>query len=524
MDAMCQETPATAALYAALGNKWFMTGLSGSSDGESSDTSSTDGEESQSTVIEAARVNSANKAHDSGQMQESSRSFQDGVRSTAVRETSTEEAQSSDDENESSGSDDSYVAYPLTREDIQNSARDALTIPPHRQKRTTAGQDQSEESTTQLSVDFSMSSSVGVFDEYLLYESLPGLTTSTYNDVLSKWCSSPEALDAAIFLRPEEKSNFKGNSELCEALGCQFDSEHDLRTGDEVQTSHLDGWLYADLLSGVRGLLNIYLPEAIDQDLEVESGKLLTAIITLVITFDETLASARLESCFIAIRRLNQAFRRLFSIARELELYSVTCKTLGRDQGRTPRDTLKHVVLALTLTVKALTDLGELLPAVKSELARRKTSLAKTGMPNEQTYAYTAVKECCSSIVSIAARSDDPSVRQKEKETLRERFDDGLERLEKMGRVHNAARSVLYNEYAWSRVQFHADCAWKQLLSDFKAALSANSSAQIQWKAAACPMDLMALVLPQVLWRPVLGDQDALDMYNQYVTDLVSVP
>ncbi|CZT19463.1 uncharacterized protein RCC_05314 [Ramularia collo-cygni] len=523
-DMISQEAPATAALYAALGERCFIKHTHTRSSGdESGDTASIDPEQTSSTTGELTEPTVVDNVSIQG-MQESSGRLKDGMEPTSTR-NHVKEARSADDKDGR----ETHVATPsaLTRKHIQASTREALFIKPHLQARAKPGPVKTGEPAKRLSVDMSMPSLASLFDEYLLYESLKGLTTSEYNDVLSEWCNSGATTRSGIPLNFAETGEI---FDVFEALGCQFVVGRHGGTGEEeIQTIQLDGWLYADLLSGLRGLLNIYLPSSADDELEAEHEKLLTAVIMLVKALDKTMASAEHANCAFAIRKLRQAFRRLFSCAREFELYSVNSGTLGRVQGRTSqglRNTLKHVVSALVLAARAITDLNDLLPAVKSEIARRKNSVAERVTHDEEAYAYAEVKRCCGIMTDFMwtckRPEDDASAHQQQTDMLRKKFDECAERLTRLGWEHAAARNVLYNQYGWSKVEHHADSAWTQLVSGFEALLNANSRAQIQWKAAAFPIDLMALVLPQILWRPVLGDQDALDMYNQYVTDLES--
>jgi hypothetical protein len=86
-----------------------------------------------------------------------------------------------------------------------------------------------------------------------------------------------------------------------------------------------------------------------------------------------------------------------------------------------------------------------------------------------------------------------------------------------------AARTILLNECRRRRITHHADSAARMLETSFLKALTPDPSRKIQWKAAALPTDLVALLITQILERPVLDGQDALNMYMRYVTDLVSL-
>jgi hypothetical protein len=119
----------------------------------------------------------------------------------------------------------------------------------------------------------------------------------------------------------------------------------------------------------------------------------------------------------------------------------------------------------------------------------------------------------------VPEKIDNPDMAESQRQT---RFRESVDHLEKLGWNESAAAVIIRNECRWKRVSNHANLAVDMIEASFVAALHADPAKNIRWKAAALPTDIVGLLISRLLWRPVLDDQDALNMYLQYTTDLVS--
>lgn len=334
----------------------------------------------------------------------------------------------------------------------------------------------------QCAPDFS---SAGLFDENILYDVCPRTGAVEFRNMLFEWDSTAsgaavlEDINQSI---PEsaKRLGIKDVDAFCEALGYKFNEEHDAKTGEPINTAPLDGWLYADLLNGLRCLMKVFLPATEFDRLRDAQETFLTAIVTIFKSFVWAMEPMPIKISVFLLRMLGQSFRRLFNIAKELEVYSVTgltFRTTGKVSIQECHDTLKHIVIALLLAVKAMMEMDEIAPSVEAEIIRRQTALASTGMQAPQTSEYSHVKDCCDSIsLSVSTNIEqtrESAENQKEKHYFQEKFNEGVDRLDKMGWDPVAARNILSNEYRWTRVKHHADCAWKMLHRGFRATLSA---------------------------------------------------
>lgn len=368
---------------------------------------------------------------------------------------------------------------------------------------------------------------VGPFEEHLLYERCGSISVADFHHRLASWADGTNLNDSTA---PNSRINGAELDALCEALGYEQEHETDIRTGSDVDIVPMDGWLYGELLNGLRCILRFYIPDAKDDSLGEEQAKLLTAILALMKSLDSALVSGQGKVYIFVLRRLVGSVTRLINIVKDFDLYAVTsAKVLssGRRPAEEHRDQLKCIATALLLTSRIISELPSLAQLVEADLKHREKSLVTNDSEQKKLYDYRHVNECCDPMILSSSAAEGllkvmhtPDSAQLS--VLQTLLDKGVERLEEMGREPGLARFLLINEYQWTRIQQHANAAFESLRSGFKSVLTFNESAKIHYKAAALPTDVMALLLPKILWRPIIGDQDALDMYNQYVTDLVS--
>jgi hypothetical protein len=362
-----------------------------------------------------------------------------------------------------------------------------------------------------------------MFDESVIYGACASMTREAFQIKLSSWKSD---LIHHASIQTRYVGGFSAKSDtpaFCKLLGCTELEVIDIYTGKK-KTADLEPFeCFVKLQNGLRLMLVTSKPNGGSDALQDAEDKLTASIFDSTTIFHETLihASDLVPKAFL--NSMLRSFAQLFDTLGRLEMYELTIEKvykLGNPTGvGEPLNTIKNMVTAVLLATRALTELEGHSRALEAEVVRRKLSLVNESSAEHHRLDYDRVKECCSKILSdiIPTGNGDRTEMQRQK-----RYHESIDHLVQLGWDRGAAMIVVRNECRWQRATYHANLAGQTIEASYQAALRADPAKRIQWKAAALPTDLVALLVSRVLWRPVFDGQDALDMYNQYTTDLVS--
>jgi hypothetical protein len=357
-----------------------------------------------------------------------------------------------------------------------------------------------------------------IFDEDVMDASCPRMTIDVFHSKLRTWMAAPlpdtSTYPDRVLGVPSPASNPWGLRQL---LGWTHVSHINVETGEEMRIAPSRFALFERFLDGLWLTLSVSKLNECSGELQTAEEKLTGAVYTLITTIHRFLERAEELPYHAFYYSVTQSFTRLFVGMNQLETHALTIKTLYETVKSTSSHaeysaTLRHTTIALLLATKALTELEGQTDTLEAENLRRNEAVEKLSTTVDSSADYSHVEECCSKIF----RSRREAHRQK-------RFEKAIAHLETLGWNRDAARTILLNECRRRRINFHADTAARMLEASFLEALTPDPSRKIQWKAAALPTDLVALLIAQVLEKPVLDGQDALNMYMRYITDLVSL-
>ena len=357
---------------------------------------------------------------------------------------------------------------------------------------------------------------VNMFDENIMYKTCPGMARAVFHDKLKRWMAAPlpdtSAHPDRVVSIPSRDSNPWGLRYL---LGWSPRQHMNVATGQimDVDTSRFA--LFQNLLDGLWLALNTSRLSKPLSELKAAEEKLPSAILALVTTIHESMERAEELPYRVFYYSVSESFARLFGVMNVLEMHALTIETV-HETGKSTSSrakypvALRHMTIALLLAAKTLTELEDQTDVLEAEELRRKEALAKVSSTVDSSADYGHVEECFSKIFGVRMEA-----------RRRKRFQENVNHLESLGWNRHAARTILLHECRRRRITHHADLAARMLEDSFLKALTPDPSRKIRWKAAALPTDLVALLITQVLERPVLDGQDALNMYMRYITDLV---
>jgi hypothetical protein len=366
----------------------------------------------------------------------------------------------------------------------------------------------------------------GLFSENKIYKACPRMSRDELRKKLMVWkCESISVAtvntDGAGFSPPLHTRPF------CNLLGYSHPKVIEAATGLKVMVDLQRSLVLDVILHGLRLLVNTSRLIENQRGTQAAEEKLLAAVFALIKALHQSLERAAEPLPEVFLGSFFQSCGRLFEILNVLDTHALTIEMLHHLGGSAAsaasgqhKDVLKHLVTSFLLASTALTEIEGYGVILQAEAVRRPWSRDRSSSVKDYQLHHDRVKEACSMVYgldSVIEASDTADAQQQL------RSDQSIDRLEELGWDREAASIVLRNECRWNRVTHHADCAAQILESSFEAALCADPAKKIQWKAAAFPKDLVALLLSRLLWRPVLDGQDALDMYNRYATDLVSL-
>jgi hypothetical protein len=358
-----------------------------------------------------------------------------------------------------------------------------------------------------------------MFDEDVMYEQCPRMTRTIFHKELKAWMATALPDTSAhtdhIVGLPSPNANPWGLRHL---LGWGLARHTNVVTGEEMHIAPTRMSLFRVFLDGLWLALSTSKLTNHSGELRAAEEKLVGAVLVLVTTIHQYIERAEELPYHVFYYSVSQNFTRLFGAMNDLETHALTTETAQTMGSPTALHaeccaTLRHTTIALLLATKALTELEDQTDILEVEKLRRNEALAKISSKVDSSADYVHVEECCNKI--FAVRRDEH--RQK-------RFRKSLDHLESLGWNRAAARTILLNECRRRRITHHANSAARALEASFLKALTPDPSRNIRWKAAALPTDLVALLVTQILERPVLDGQDALNMYMRYVTDLVRLP
>jgi hypothetical protein len=358
-----------------------------------------------------------------------------------------------------------------------------------------------------------------VFDERIMYKTCPRMSRAVFHGKLRTWMAAPLPdrsihPDRVVGI-PSPDSNPWGLRGL---LGWSFPHHVDVATGENMRIAPTRFVLFQSFLDGL--WLTLKTSDLMEHTPELPTAeeKLLGAVFALVTSIHESMERAEELPYHVFYYSVSQSFTRLFKVMNDLETHALTIETVYGVSGKSAACsqaeyivTVKHVTIALLLAAAALLELENQTDVLEAEKLRRYEALAKISSNADSSADYAHVEEFCSKIFRTRRESH-----------RRKCFQRSVDHLESLGWNEDAARTILLNECRRRRIAHHADTATRMLEASFLKALTHDSSRNIRWKAAALPTDLVALLITQVLERPVMDGQDALNMYMRYITDLVS--
>ncbi|KAF7198216.1 hypothetical protein HII31_00572 [Pseudocercospora fuligena] len=357
-------------------------------------------------------------------------------------------------------------------------------------------------------------------DDIELYSQYQGISDDTFNQRVAALFDTPPNVDKSSTLaigptKAQPALRRMQVSQLCSILGYTALTQRDDTTAEDVELTPLDGSLYANLLNGLRSLLRFLASEESDDNKDEDWSKLLVSIVENLEVIDQTLQPEASAATIVILRKMCSGLHHLFRSLRDLELYSVTHQSLGStDAGDLSecRRAMRHTVLALLRTAQASRGIARVVPVIESWEPHSARALSR-GIVKQ--FFRTA----CSKSQWIGLQSSDLYVTG---DTFQKQFSNYARRLSELGWSKEAAEFLLENGCSWKQAALHAKQAQSLLEKAFRGALASHPDRSIRWKAAAFPSDTIILLLPDILLRPVLDGQGALDMYYRYVTDLYS--
>jgi hypothetical protein len=362
-----------------------------------------------------------------------------------------------------------------------------------------------------------------VFDESVIYGACASMTSEAFRVKLSSWKS--EMIHHAS-IQKRYAGGFSAKSDtpaFCKLLGCTELEDLDPNTGKSKSIDLVPFECFVKLQNGLRLMLVASKSKGGSDALQNAVDKLTASIFNSTTIFHETLRHAADLVPKAFLNSMLRSFAQLFDTLGRLEMYELTVEEvheLGSPTGvGNPADTMKHMATAVLLATTALMELEGHSRALEAEVVRRKVSLINESSEEFYRLDYDRVKECCSKILSDIIPTGDGDKTEVHRQ---KRYHESIDHLVQLGWDRGAAMTIVRNECRWERATYHANLAGQKIEASFQAALRTDPAKRIQWKAAALPTDLVALLISRVLWRPVFDGQDALDMYNQYTSDLVS--
>jgi hypothetical protein len=362
------------------------------------------------------------------------------------------------------------------------------------------------------------------FDENAMYQTCSELTSEAFGGKMSSWKSEKIS---HVSVQTNYVDGFVQESDMlisCKLLGYTQLETTDRKTGRKLKLDLPLSEMYTRLLNGLRLTVAASKLDTGSGRLHSPRGKLFAALFGLLTAFHRSLESAADLPPIAFLTCASGGFWQLFDTLGRLEQHGLTIEvvhSLGRAEVTAEYSiTLKHIVTAVLLATKALMELEGHSEAIELEVVQRKHLMVNATSERYYQLDYNRVRECCSKIFSVAEQIENPDTAESQRQT---RFRESIDYLEELGWNRDAAAVVIRNECRWKRVNNHASLAVDMIEASFVAALHADPAKNIRWKAAALPTDAVGLLISRLLWRPVLDDQDALDMYLQYTTDLVSL-
>jgi hypothetical protein len=361
------------------------------------------------------------------------------------------------------------------------------------------------------------------FDENAMYQACSEVRGGAFSGKISTWKS--QKIPQVSVSRSYVDGFVQGSDMLiaCKLLGFTHLVTTDLKTGSKLKLEMPFSEMYTRLLNGFRLTVAASKLDAGSDMLHSAKGKLFAALFGLLTAFHRSLEAAADLPPIAFLTCASGGFWHLFDTLGRLEQHGLTIEMvhgIGRVEVAAEYSiTLKHIVTAILLATKALTELEGHSEAIELEVVQRKHSMVDATSERYYQLDYDRVRECCSKIFSVPEKIDNPDMAESQRQT---RFRESVDHLEKLGWNESAAAVIIRNECRWKRVSNHANLAVDMIEASFVAALHADHAKNIRWKAAALPTDIVGLLISRLLWRPVLDDQDALNMYLQYTTDLVS--
>ena len=357
-----------------------------------------------------------------------------------------------------------------------------------------------------------------LFDEDDMYRTCSSMTRDVLHSKLRTWMASPlpdtTTHPNPVVGLPSPNSNPWALRRL---LGWVFPQYRNVKTGKIETIAPSVYELFEVFLDGLWLTLHTSKLAKGNGELQAAEEKLVGAVFALVMTLHQYMERAEELPYHAFYFSTSQCFTRLFGTMNTLNSHALTIETV-HEIGNSPvaradySVTLRHITIALLLATRTLTELEDETDILQAENIRRNETVAKILSTADSSVDYSRVDECCNKI--LRARKE--AYRQK-------RFKQSVDHLGKLGWNRGAARTILLSECRRRRIAHHALLATGMLETSFSNALTSDPSRKIQWKAAALPTDLVALLITQVLERPVFDGQDALNMYMRYITDLVSL-
>jgi hypothetical protein len=356
-----------------------------------------------------------------------------------------------------------------------------------------------------------------MFDEDALNDVCPSMTRDNFHDKLRTWMAAPLPNTSDDPGRVVGISSPDSNPwGLRHLLGFAFLQHTNVETGENMTIAPSRFEFFERFLDGLWLVLNTSKHAECSGELQTAEEKLPAAILALVTSLHRSMERAEELPYHVFYYSISQSFTRLFGIINRIHAHAHTIETII-EIGQSAAShtgyiiTMKHINTALLIATKVLTELEGQTDVLEAEKLRRKPSTTSPPRTADESTDYRHVEEYCNKMFEVRKEAH-----------RQQRFQQGIDHLENLGWVGDAARTILLNECRRRRVAHHADLAARMLETSFDAALTRDPSRKIHWKAAALPTDLFALLATRILQRPVLDGQDALNMYMRYVTDLVS--
>jgi hypothetical protein len=362
-----------------------------------------------------------------------------------------------------------------------------------------------------------------IFHEGIMYKTCSEMSTEMLAGTLVTWMgrSCLQAPDPT-----ERVERFSGKSDtltLRRILGCRDDKYPDVSVDPEMTTMDTAIEPFERLLEGIGLFSRASKLGGHTSERNAAQGKLEGAISGLITTLHQSLEACAELPFQLHLDQILKTFERSFTSLRRLEAHALTIEELHDIRVSTTADqyvsTLRHMTMTILLTERVLREFRAYIHVMKVRIVRINVALADPSSEDEHPMNLPEVQRCCEEVY------DDLDVAEADETTESEwqrRFAHCVRRLVKSGWDKEAASVMLRADCCWYRIAYHIRRAAGMVDSAFETALSTDPAKRIQYRVAVLPTDLVALLASRLLWRPVYDGQDALDMYNRYVTDLVS--